>query len=391
MTTRFLAALILSASCAAADLTTEDMRYLETLKARPEAKGQLPEQSKAASEEINRILDATKEQSAKATAEVAKLPQQKSMILPQGVLPGQTDFPFKNLVFISAGLPDRVLRALFAEADGDRQTAFVVRGWTANGGFNALRRRLFALAPTKNGKPAANFNLICDPRLFKGYKIDAVPVFLMKTDVGWRKASGESSLSMARSEVARRIRPVLGSLYAITEPDLLDEIKRRIEQTDWENVMEKARSHAANPVIAGYSLPEASKDKTYRVDPTVTFREDVALDDGRVVAKAGDSINPLHQIHLSRRYVVFDPTRNGQIDVAREWVKQDPRTMLIATSIPLYGEDKPSLQQAMGQPVFPLSRLVADRLGIISTPSLVEQEGDMLKVTVKRPRNALTN
>lgn len=391
MLTRYWAALILSASCFAVDLTDSDKRFLEALKNKPEAQGQIPVESISSLDELNRLMGASQNKATESLAEAATISKPKSMILPQGVVPGETTFPFKNLVFVSGAMPDRVLKALLLEADGDKDTAFVVRGWSANGGFNALRQRLFSLAAKKNGRPTANFNLICDPRLFKGYRIEAVPVFLIKSGHEWRRASGEASLTMAKIQARKRIRPVLGPLYAIAEPDLLEEIKRRMDQTNWAAIMNRARDRATMPITAGYALPEATKDKVYFVDPTVTFRDSVALDDGRVVAQAGDSVNPLLQIRLSRKYVVFDPNRAGQMDVARQWVKEDPRTMLIATSIPLYGEDLPSLQQQMGQPVFPLSRLIADRLGIISTPALVEQEGHVLRVSIKRPRNALTN
>ena len=296
------------------------------------------------------------------------------------------DEDVRLLVFISLGMPEGTLRSYFSQAWDDRGVVFVIRGWEPPN-FSKIVEGIRKLQPSMDMPP----NVIIDPNLYREYDVTQVPMFLaMDQKKVWRRLYGEISLEGAEAEInngkfhSKDGARLVGPTYAIAEPDILEEIEKRIAKYDWDAEIEGARKRAAS-FRPGLELPMSEKDEVYYVDPTFTLKEDILNpDSGEVIAAAGTKVNPLDTITLDKKYMVFDPESRGQMEMAKSFVGENPFSTLIATFLPDFEEGKVGLADALNAQIYTLNSQIVERFALKATPSVVEQEGRFLKVTVKR-------
>lgn len=285
------------------------------------------------------------------------------------------------LVFISLGMPEQVIRSYFEQAAGRDDIVFVVRGWKPPH-FTPLLQKLISLMPSEENQA----NVIIDPNLYREYQVKKVPMFLAQDKQGkWRRLYGEISLDGAEEEIKRgNYQRQIGPTYAVVEPDILEEIQARAEAYDWDGAVEGAKERLAS-YRPGHDLPAAEKDEMYYVDPTITVNQDIYTPQGeQLIAPAGTKINPLDTVTLERAYIVFDPEVRSQKDIVRQWLKERPGSMLIATRYPKGEPGSPAISDEMKSAVYTLNEQIVERFALKATPALVEQEGNLLRITVKR-------
>lgn len=285
------------------------------------------------------------------------------------------------LVFISLGMPEDVLRSYFEQAAGRDDIVFVVRGWKPPH-FTPLLRKLISLMPSEEEQA----NVIIDPNLYRQYQVKQVPMFLAQDKQGdWRRLYGEISLEGAEDEIQRgHYQRQVGQTYAVVEPDILEEIQARAEAYDWDGAVEGAKQRLAS-YRPGHDLPAAEKDEVYYVDPTITLNQDIYSPEGdQLIAPAGAKVNPLDTVMLERAYIVFDPEARSQKDIVRQWLQARPRSMLIATRYPQGEVGRPAISEELKTDVYTLNEQIVERFALKATPALIEQEGNLLRITVKR-------
>lgn len=286
---------------------------------------------------------------------------------------------FKTLVFITFGIPEKTLRALFRQAAGSKDIGFVLRGISSPDIYREIKR----VRGMMSGEGEAI--VFVDPLLFRNYHVDRAPFTLHKARDGrWYGLWGEIAIAGARERIERglggRNRDPVGPLYAIKEPDMQEQMRKKFDSADWSKMAEKAKSRAKQAEI-DVPLPPAPKDRVRLVDVSAKLMRDVVGPNGEVLATAGTVINPLEHVSLDERYVIFDPTSRFEAEVVARWRKQYPAITLIAT----HWDNQ--LGSKFDVPVFVLDPLLKRRFQIEYSPSLVEQEGVKIKVTELRPQN----
>ncbi len=291
--------------------------------------------------------------------------------------------PDTIFVFISMGMTDASLKDLFKSGAGRDDVVYLLRGWNPPNlyGLFAKVRELFT------GEPEPNISI--QPYFFKHLRIEEVPAFVMVNKAGKvRQINGEISLSGAekilKSDEKLPLYPV-GQLSQIEEPNILDELKSRINEFDWSGQMASARERARQKGY-GVDLPVASQDKIYRVDISAQINDDIKLPDGRIVAQKGMVINPLHHIAMRYRYVFFDPRDGRQVDQVKQWQDEFSNLKLIATYYQPLSEDSEALIKELGQPIFPANSLLVERFSVLAIPAIVEQDGALLKISQIKPK-----
>jgi len=179
-----------------------------------------------------------------------------------------------------------------------------------------------------------------------------------------------------------------GNTYSIKEKDAIVEIEERVKKVDVEKIRKeletKMRNYKPSDMVG---LPEASKSFSYLVDMTYTLDTDIPRvgGDGKVqgiLYPKGYTFNPLD-------YMPADPPTlvifNGDSPKEKEWVKRklkenDPRMknfMLLATK-----GDFIKLANEFKRPVFYLKEIMAEKLQLKNTISVVYREKNMIRVDV---------
>lgn len=301
-------------------------------------------------------------------------------------------------VFISGGMPEGVLRHLFAQAMQFQQGAvrFVVRGFKPQQ-LGPLVSKLRGLFPDPYSDHIA---LEVDPNAFRTYKVEAVPVFLVKDQTKWFEVRGAQSLDAAKENVRNRSRKVMGELYAIDEPDILAIIEERAKKFDWAPVLTRAQNRMANNLKPGFDLPTANKADTRYFTPTFTVPHDITApapdgQAGAVLAQAGQTLNLLDHTRLQVPVIVFDASDVRQVKLVREWLQlpeyRSADLFVIGGDLTPRTERSPvttDIANALKRPVYPWLAKLSERMGVEAVPAIVVQEGERLRITTFDPENA---
>ncbi|WP_375326479.1 conjugal transfer protein TraW [Candidatus Tisiphia endosymbiont of Nemotelus uliginosus] len=179
-----------------------------------------------------------------------------------------------------------------------------------------------------------------------------------------------------------------GSVFAIKEEGFMAMVQRKLQQVDIEyhyrKMIEIAKERVTNPwPIIGIS--RAAKVREFYYDPTYILAEDIVLPCGKILHKAGASVNPLDHMDLSRRLIFVD----GRDQLQVTWLKN--QILNISTNsednniedrVILVGGKILDLQEELGTLLyFDQAGELTSKFGIKFMPAIVEQEGKSLKVT----------
>lgn len=164
----------------------------------------------------------------------------------------------------------------------------------------------------------------------------------------------------------------LGETFAIAEPDVLREIKAAAASRDWQSwVRRQPKDYSA---FDSFALPRNKANASRLFDPTYTLPRDIKDDTGRLLAPAGTKVNVYARRKREGRYLVIGgtPADYRWLDEVAQPTEKD-RILLANANV--YVQRKESKRQ-----LFRLDEHFAERLGLRGVPSIVEQEGTMLRV-----------
>ena len=176
----------------------------------------------------------------------------------------------------------------------------------------------------------------------------------------------------------------IGPTYPIAEPNLLDDLQRRLRAKqasgELDTLIAQARDRGEArvrepPAVVG--LVTTRTPRTFYFDPTFTLDRNVLDAQGRVLFAAGTRKNPLDVVSLSSHLLFFDGRDPRQRDQAWRLIAHyggRVKPILVAGSYL-------DLMQAWRLPVYfdQLGRLT-HRFGITQVPALVSQEGAWLRI-----------
>lgn len=167
---------------------------------------------------------------------------------------------------------------------------------------------------------------------------------------------------------------VIGPTYPIAEPDLLQEIRQRAASTDW-----NALVHRHDPsTFTGFqtaSLPAATQDASFLFDPTYTLPQDVKDSRGTVIYPAGTTINVYERRAFSGRTIVIAATSEHL-----RWL-DDVARPTAADKVLIAGTNMLDARTIAGaRRIYALDPRIVERFGLRAVPSIVQQEGNRLRV-----------
>ena len=170
-------------------------------------------------------------------------------------------------------------------------------------------------------------------------------------------------------------REVLGSQnillsFPIAEESLIEHMKKA-QAIDLEEHGKKIEEYVKNPTpVPGIGL--ASAKRSFTIDPTHTVSENIALDDGTIIAKAGTKINPLDKVDLPG-LLFFDGADPRQVAWARTFPEDFKWILVKGSPIDLESrEERPVYFDQFGA--------YTARFQIQNIPAKVTQQGRVLLV-----------
>jgi conjugal transfer pilus assembly protein TraW len=181
---------------------------------------------------------------------------------------------------------------------------------------------------------------------------------------------------------------VLGPVKTVTEPDLIEELQRRLAALDLDTMRERALERYWRRV-AFEALPVAAEPRTREIDPTITAPRDLHTADGTLLVRAGETLNPLDRLPFTQRLVVFDASDERQVATARRLGREagDRRVLYLATRLErtLGWEGLAAVEDTLDAAVYLLTPDVRARFALERVPAFVEARGRVFVVTEVPP------
>ena len=178
---------------------------------------------------------------------------------------------------------------------------------------------------------------------------------------------------------------VRGATWPVAEPDLLAAIKARLRGMERSGDLARLEREARADARARLEEPDpvpgivpATEERSRLIDPSITVVRDIRTPDGVLVAAAGTRVNPLERMTLTRDLLFVDGRRASEIAwaLAREDEGGRPARIVLLAGRPL------ELARRHRRPFFfDQGGVLAARLRLAATPSLVGQAGTMLRIT----------
>lgn len=169
-------------------------------------------------------------------------------------------------------------------------------------------------------------------------------------------------------------RSIVGQTFSIAEPDLMQEIKQRAAATDWKAIMQR-KDPSTFSAFQTANLPPTAAPASFLFDPTYTLPQDVVDGRGVVLYPAGTTINVYERRKFPGRTIVIFPTIE-HFKWLREVAKPTAQDKVL-----MAGANMIDVQKMAGDyRVFALDARIIERFGLRSVPSIVQQEGTLLRV-----------
>ncbi|NTZ40903.1 conjugal transfer protein [Enterobacter sp. JMULE2] len=289
-------------------------------------------------------------------------------------------------IFASFSLPDNVLEDLLKTASENK--ARVV--------FNGLKKGTTRITETQAAinqvlvKAKVDSPLVTiDPDSFSQYPINQVPTIISREENRYAKMVGSFNVDYFKQEIKNKpgqdLFPIAGPTYPVEEKSIITELEERSQKYDWEGAKKRAIADTwKNQWMT--NLPPAAEHKEWLIDPTVRVTQDVKDKQGRVIATAGELINPLSRFPQSLTMIVFDPLNPGQL----EWAEKQYKTRLGSGQVmPMFtriGQENGwdnlnDLREKFNGKVFKVNEQIINRFQIKNTPALVTTETNRFRVT----------
>lgn len=301
--------------------------------------------------------------------------------------------PGTTYIFASQGMPEQILVSLLGayEDNENHSIEIVFRGLNKDQHtISAMLRSIGNFIREHNLKPSVNIGL--NPTIFNHFGVSAVPTIIHVLPNG-RAASMQGILNLDYFFATLKSKEgkqgweddvvnlgTHGSMYDISERDLIEIIHERLAKIDWE---EKKKNAQAN-YWKNYDyqkLPTALVPTTFYADMRVQVTEDIVVE-GHVVARAGDILDPRDQLgHLAqtynRRVIIINPNNTLQLKWAREQVKEalalneKPLVMLSELNRGFGVATLFKVEEMMQVQIFLLVPEVVERFGVQALPASV--------------------
>ncbi len=192
--------------------------------------------------------------------------------------------------------------------------------------------------------------------------------------------------------LAARDYGVEGEAWPIIEPDLLETIKAKLlamqksGEIDRMNreLVERSTARVRRPVPVSGMSP-ATEERSWDFNPSIIVDRDIRDQKGNLIAAQGTRVNPLDMVGMAKEFIFLDG--DSPDEVAWSMAQGgDTKAMLILVS----GSPFDLMKDRQRRFFFDQSGVLTTKFGIVHTPAIVRQRGNVLEVrevVIKRGRN----
>lgn len=176
----------------------------------------------------------------------------------------------------------------------------------------------------------------------------------------------------------------IGQVYPIKEMDMVDFIHLRLKQMEQSGELAKINQRMLNQTKQRADrplpVPDITPTKKYRtwlIDPSITFDQDIKDVEGKLIVTAGTVINPLTRIAFKKALIFYDGDHKKQVAWA---LKKDQALQGNNKMILVNGSVSAQSNILKKRIYFDQHGRLTTKFKIQHTPAIVTQAGLKLKV-----------
>lgn len=178
-----------------------------------------------------------------------------------------------------------------------------------------------------------------------------------------------------------------GTIYQITEPDLVTVIKNKLSDYEKDGTIARLQQEGKERIINHIEHPDpipgittATRPRTWFIDPTFTESQPVVALNHTIIPK-GFSFNPLQYGNLQHKYLFADGRDARQADMAIRFMAMDVTNRVVLTG----GSYADLSRKTHRQVYYDQGGNLTRRFGITEVPAILSQDGMKLRVDVVTP------
>lgn len=278
-------------------------------------------------------------------------------------------------IFVSFSLSPAEIKDAFKEAQDQGAELFFYGMHPNDKSISDTMRRVREIMADSKIVANARFH----PKAFDEFKVTSVPAILYAEKGSVGIAHGSLNITYLKSQMEKTTGfndfGLLGPTKSVIEKNLLDEIQERFSKIDGESLKKKAIDNFWKK-REFVSLPRATKDDEYFINPTVKVTQDIKNPNGEYLARAGDVINPLSTIASQNIYVLFNATDNQQLEWAHNYIKTVDATgivMLMTSELDQNNgwDHLSALRKHFSMEIYLVPKELVDRFKVTGLPAVV--------------------
>lgn len=184
-----------------------------------------------------------------------------------------------------------------------------------------------------------------------------------------------------------------GATYEVAEEGFVAMVKNRLSGVDVQQHQEEMLRTAKRQILEPapvVGLRATSEAREFWYDPSFTVTKDIKLPDGKILHKAGTTVNPLDHMVFDRELIFIDGRSKKQVEwlkarfegtQANSEEKNNTQNNNLEIRIILVGGKILELQEDIGRTLyFDQAGELTNKFGIEQVPAIVVQDGKRLKI-----------
>jgi len=176
---------------------------------------------------------------------------------------------------------------------------------------------------------------------------------------------------------------VFGSTFPILEKNIISVLKSKMQSEQGKELLEKLERQRNKIIQEKHYQPKAVEGlmpttvhNSYLFDPAISLSNDVSDHHGTRFYKAGDTLNPLEHMTLSKDYVFIDGDRPKQVEWALQKQHQANTFIVLVKGDPLN-----LMKEHQTNVFYDQEGAMTHRFHLTHVPCVMQQEGKWLRIT----------
>ena len=291
-------------------------------------------------------------------------------------------------IFVSFSMSDYELQEAFKAAEEHGAELYFNGMHPEDDSIGKTMVRLRKLMADHETTATARFH----PKAFEEFEITAVPAIIhaQKGSVGIMHGTMNFDYLKKMMSETNGLNDfgVIGSTRKIMERNLLEEIQERLTKIDGEKLKQRAVDNfwKKKEFVV---IPPAEKTETFYINPTVKVTADIVNPQGQVLAKKGQTVNPLQTMSMHNAYILFDATDKGQLAWAQNHISSHQYQGIVMLMTSQLHKDSgwdhlSSLRQNFQREIYLIPKEMVERFSISGLPAIVTTDNQKKLVKVEQ-------